>query len=103
MAGRKTGADKPTKVRGDGRQFPFPVEAKLGPYPLPRQVSHLHHPVGIDHALSPPSILVLQVSQCVAGLYLPELKEQDVEAGEDQRNERQGETPEQKSPEGKRG
>src|ERR687896_900302 len=67
MAGRETGADKPTKVRGNRREFPFPVEAKLGPYPLPRQVSHLHHPVGIDHALSPPSILVLQVSQCVAG------------------------------------
>src|SRR3712207_2186400 len=70
MAGRETGADKPTKVRGDRREFPFPAKAKLGPYPLPRQVSHLHHPVGLDYALSPPSILVLQVPQRVAD-FLP--------------------------------
>ena len=35
MAGGETGADKPTEVRGDRRELPFPVEAKLGPYPLP--------------------------------------------------------------------
>jgi hypothetical protein len=35
MVGRETGADKLTKVRGNRREFPFPVEAKLGPYSLP--------------------------------------------------------------------
>jgi hypothetical protein len=35
--------------------------------------------------------------------YLPELKDQDVEAGDDQGDKRQGKAPEQESPEGKRG
>jgi hypothetical protein len=36
MASRVMGADKLTKVRGNRREFPFPVEAKLGSYSLLR-------------------------------------------------------------------